>query len=138
MLDQRELDWFVAMNRGLHDALTTDGLADRLRDNVALMDRLAAAIGRHASADCPGLDARAAGGDAASIAPALFARAACDSKPSRGTAPNDSARDATRWRRGKHPRSRLPMTAALARRSRHRGDCPWTRASFRSLSRPHS
>jgi hypothetical protein len=56
--------------------LTTDDLARRLRDNVALMDRLAAAIGRLASAVCPGLDARDAGGDATSPALALFARAA--------------------------------------------------------------
>jgi flavin-dependent dehydrogenase len=76
MLDQRELDWFVAMNQGLHDVLTTDDLARRLRDNVALMDRLAAAIGRLASAACPDLDARDAGGDATSPALALFARAA--------------------------------------------------------------
>jgi hypothetical protein len=40
------------------------------------MDRLAAAIGRLASAVCPGLDARDAGGDATSPALALFARAA--------------------------------------------------------------
>jgi flavin-dependent dehydrogenase len=76
MLDQRELDWFVAMNRGLHDVLTTDELARRLGDHVALMDRLAAAIGRHASMACSGLDASATGGDASAPAPSLFARAA--------------------------------------------------------------
>jgi hypothetical protein len=76
MLDQRELDWFVAMNRGLHDVLTTDELTRRLRDHVALMDRLAAAIGRYAGTACPGLDARAAAGDASVPLPALFTRAA--------------------------------------------------------------
>jgi len=76
MLDQRELDWFVAMNRGLHDVLTTDELARRLRENVATMHALAAAIGRRASAACPGLDACDAGGDDAVPAPALFRLAA--------------------------------------------------------------
>ena len=76
MLDQRELDWFVAMNRGLHDTLTTPKLAARLRDNIAMMHRLAAAIGLQASRACPGLDAREAGGDLAAGAPALFGRAA--------------------------------------------------------------
>jgi flavin-dependent dehydrogenase len=76
MLDQRDLDWFVAMNRGLHDALTTGGLADRLRANVATMGTLAAAIGRRASAACHGLDAAEAGGDPVAPAPALFGLAA--------------------------------------------------------------
>jgi flavin-dependent dehydrogenase len=76
MLDQRELDWFVAMNRGLHDALTTDELTERLRANVVTMETLAAAIGRRASAACPGLDAGEAGGDPAAPAPALFGLAA--------------------------------------------------------------
>jgi flavin-dependent dehydrogenase len=76
MLDQRELDWFVAMNRGLHDPLTTAALADRLRANVAAMHRLAAAIGRRASRACPGLDACEAGGDERAPAPALFPLAA--------------------------------------------------------------
>jgi hypothetical protein len=76
MLDQRELDWFVAMNRGLHDALTTDELARRLRANVAKMHALAGAIGRRGSSACAGLDAREAGGDDAVPAPDLFRRAA--------------------------------------------------------------
>ena len=76
MLDQRELDWFVAMNRGLHDTLSTAELAERLRANVATMHALAAAIGRRASHACAGLDARDAGGDDAVAAPALFRRAA--------------------------------------------------------------
>jgi len=76
MLDQRELDWFLAMNRGLHDVLTTDELVSRLRENVAMMDTLAAAIGRRASRACPGIDARDAGGDGTAPPPALFGLAA--------------------------------------------------------------
>jgi hypothetical protein len=76
MLDQRELDWFVGMNRGLHDALTSEELAARLRANVALMHALAAAIGRRAHAVCPSLDPREAGGGDDAAAPALFRRAA--------------------------------------------------------------
>jgi hypothetical protein len=76
MLDQRDLDWFVAMNRSLHDVLTTAELAARLRENVALMHRLAGAIGRRASRLCPGLDPRQAGGDATAHAPLLFSLAA--------------------------------------------------------------
>ena len=76
MLDQRELAWFVEMNRGLHDALPTAELAQRLRDNVMLMHRLAAAIGRRASRVCPGLDAREAGGDGTMPEPLLFGLAA--------------------------------------------------------------
>jgi hypothetical protein len=64
------------MNRGLHDVLTTDELTRRLRDHVALMDRLAAAIGRYAGTACPGLDVRAAADDASVPLPALFTRAA--------------------------------------------------------------
>jgi hypothetical protein len=64
------------MNRGLHDTLTTDELARRLRANVATMHALAASIGRRAGAACAGLDARDAGGDDAMPAPALFRLAA--------------------------------------------------------------
>ncbi len=76
MLDQRDLDWFVAMNRSLHDVLTTAELAARLRENVRLMHRLAGTIGRRASRLCPGLDPRQAGGDATAPAPLLFNLAA--------------------------------------------------------------
>jgi flavin-dependent dehydrogenase len=76
MLDQRELAWFVEMNRGLHDVLSTAELARRLRTNITLMHRLAAAIGRRASRVCPGLDAREAGGDEAMPEPLLFGLAA--------------------------------------------------------------
>jgi flavin-dependent dehydrogenase len=76
MLDQRELAWFVEMNRGLHDAMPTAELAQRLRTNITLMHRLAAAIGRRASRACPGLDAREAGGDESMPEPLLFGLAA--------------------------------------------------------------
>jgi flavin-dependent dehydrogenase len=72
MLDQRELDWFVAMNRGLHDSLTTPELVARIREHVALMGTLAAAIGGHAARACPGLDPAEAGGEASAPAPTLF------------------------------------------------------------------
>jgi flavin-dependent dehydrogenase len=76
MLDQRELDWFVAMNRGLHDTLTTPQLGARLREYVATMHRLAAAIGEQAARVCPGLDVSEVGSDDAAGAPALFGLAA--------------------------------------------------------------
>jgi flavin-dependent dehydrogenase len=76
MLDQRELDWFVAMNRGLHDPLTTSEVVARLRDNVAMMHRLAAAIGVRAGRLCPGLDPAETGSGPVSLAPSLFPLAA--------------------------------------------------------------
>ena len=76
MLDQRELDWFVEMNRGLHDSLSTAELAQRLRTNIAMMQRLAAAIGRRASRVCPDLDARDTGSDESLPEPRLFGLAA--------------------------------------------------------------
>jgi len=76
MLDQRELDWFVAMNRGLHDELSSPALAARLRDNIALMHRLAAAIGRRAGRLCRGLDPAVSSGGSASPEPSLFPLAA--------------------------------------------------------------
>jgi hypothetical protein len=44
MLDQSRLDWFVAMNRGLHDTLDDDAFAARIAANVDLMEALAAEI----------------------------------------------------------------------------------------------
>lgn len=67
MLDQGALDWFHELNRGLHDALDNAGVRDRLRQNVALLDGLAAALVERA-------------GDAVDVAegtlPAVFERAA--------------------------------------------------------------
>jgi flavin-dependent dehydrogenase len=76
MLDQRELDWFVAMNRGLHDSLSTPEVVQRLHDMIAMMHRLAAAIGARASRLCPELDAAEAGGGEAALGPHLFPLAA--------------------------------------------------------------
>lgn len=60
MLDQGELDWFHELNRGLHDALDDAGVRARLRDNLALLERLAATLEARAGsprADAPpGLD----------------------------------------------------------------------------------
>jgi flavin-dependent dehydrogenase len=44
MLDQSRLDWFVAMNRALHDTLDDDAFAARIAANVDLMEALAAEI----------------------------------------------------------------------------------------------
>ena len=77
MLDQRELDWFVAMNRGLHDVLTTDELAARLRDNVAIDARARgarSAVARAAHARASTRARRAA--TTPSLRPALFGLAA--------------------------------------------------------------
>ncbi len=54
--DQRELDWFVAMNSTLHDKLDDASLRDRLRANVELMRNLAATTVARAKAACPGVD----------------------------------------------------------------------------------
>lgn len=44
MLDQGQLDWFHALNRGLHDTLDDAGVRARLRDTIALLDALADAL----------------------------------------------------------------------------------------------
>jgi hypothetical protein len=44
MLDQGELPWFAAMNATLHDALDDMGVRQRLRENVTLLQSLAATI----------------------------------------------------------------------------------------------
>lgn len=41
MLDQHELAWFAALNRGLHDRLDADELAVRMREHVDLLEALA-------------------------------------------------------------------------------------------------
>ena len=51
MLDQRELPWFTRMNATLHDALDDAALRARLRENVALLEGLAATIVERAVAD---------------------------------------------------------------------------------------
>ena len=76
MLDQRELPWFAEMNATLHDPLDDAGVRARLRENVALLEGLAATIVERAAAD--GGDAlRGEMGDLARarLRPALFAAA---------------------------------------------------------------
>lgn len=51
LLDQRELPWFAAMNATLHDPLDDASLRARLRQNVELLEGLAATIIDRAVAD---------------------------------------------------------------------------------------
>ena len=77
MLDQRELDWFAAMNATLHDALDDAGVRERLRGNIALLHALAAGIVDHAAGSA-GAAMREGMGDLFTVAeprPALFAAA---------------------------------------------------------------
>lgn len=50
MLDQSRLPWFAAMNATLHDPLDDAGVRARLRENVALLQGLAATIVERATA----------------------------------------------------------------------------------------
>ena len=50
-LDQTELAWFAAMNRDLRDRLDDAGMRARLRENVELLEGLAAMITERAAAD---------------------------------------------------------------------------------------
>ena len=68
MLDQGGLDWFHELNRGLHDPLDEAGVRARLRENVALLDRLADAIAERAGMALPA--------GTAGARPELFGRAA--------------------------------------------------------------
>lgn len=56
LLDQFGIDWFHEMNRALHDTLDNPGFAQRIRDNVARMDWLAAEILQRARAAHPQID----------------------------------------------------------------------------------
>lgn len=76
LLDQRRLDWFVALNRGLHDALRRPQLAARLREHVELLRNLATALRRHAGAVCPELDVGTLDPARLAAAPDLCMRAA--------------------------------------------------------------
>jgi flavin-dependent dehydrogenase len=51
MLDQGRIDWFLELNRGLHDALDDAGVRSRLRDNVLLLQRLAGTLADRAGID---------------------------------------------------------------------------------------
>jgi flavin-dependent dehydrogenase len=56
LLDQFGIDWFHEMNRALHDTLDNPTFAQRIRDNVARMDWLAAEILQRTRAAHPDLD----------------------------------------------------------------------------------
>ncbi len=56
LLDQFGIDWFHEMNRALHDTLDNPAFAQRIRDNVARMDWLAAEILQCARAAHPDID----------------------------------------------------------------------------------
>jgi flavin-dependent dehydrogenase len=56
LLDQFGIDWFHEMNRALHDTLDNPTFAQRIRDNVARMDWLAAEILQRARAAHPQID----------------------------------------------------------------------------------
>jgi len=51
MLDQCSLPWFAALNATLHDTLDDAQLRERLRDNVAMLERLAATIAARAAGE---------------------------------------------------------------------------------------
>jgi hypothetical protein len=48
MLDQGRIDWFHALNGGLHDDLDDAAVRARLRDNIALLQQLAGTLGERA------------------------------------------------------------------------------------------
>ncbi|MEO7432245.1 MAG: tryptophan 7-halogenase, partial [Dokdonella sp.] len=76
LLNQNDLDWFVAMNAGLHDVLTREQLVARLRANVVLMERLDATIRARALDACPDLDTGMSEACSDPSPPGLFSRAA--------------------------------------------------------------
>jgi flavin-dependent dehydrogenase len=76
MLDQGELTWFADMNATLHDKLDDAALTQRLRDNVALLQGLAASIIDQAAADDEGLRSEADDLAPDQDRPELFARVA--------------------------------------------------------------
>ncbi|UXI68702.1 NAD(P)/FAD-dependent oxidoreductase [Tahibacter amnicola] len=71
MLDQGRLDWFHALNATLHDVLDQATAQQRIRDNVNMLQNLAAGIVARAQRACPHLAAPEDLGDA-SLAPELF------------------------------------------------------------------
>ena len=56
LLDQFNIDWFHGMNRALHDALDNPAFEQRIRDNVARMEWLAAETLQHARASHSDID----------------------------------------------------------------------------------
>lgn len=99
MLDQSRPDWFVAMNRGLHDTLDDAGFAARIAANVDLMQTLALEIldrvrtlhpdlDDHGLAALTGVDAEGAPADAVAaplLPPAWYGLQ--DPAPGRGESP---------------------------------------------------
>jgi flavin-dependent dehydrogenase len=81
LLDQYGIDWFHEMNRALHDLLDNASFADRIRDNVARMDWLAAEILQRARDAYPDIDDHGlaallpAPAERASLAPVWYAAA---------------------------------------------------------------
>lgn len=81
LLDQYDIDWFHEMNRALHDTLDNAAFQQRIRDNVARMDALAAELLQQARAAHPQLDDGGlatlldAAPDAPSLAPTWYAAA---------------------------------------------------------------
>jgi hypothetical protein len=59
LLDQSRLGWFVELNRGLRDALDDDAFRERICSTTRQLRHLAAEIVATATAERPGLDARA-------------------------------------------------------------------------------
>ena len=57
MLDQTTLPWFAELNRSLTDRLDETAFRERIRQNTALLNSLAAQIVERALAQCPQLDA---------------------------------------------------------------------------------
>ncbi len=56
LLDQFNIDWFHGMNRALHDVLDNPAFEQRMRDNVARMEWLAAETLQHARASHSDID----------------------------------------------------------------------------------
>ena len=85
LLDQYDIDWFHEMNRALHDTLDNAAFQQRIRDNVARMDALAAELLQRARAAHPRIDdgglaalldaAHDAAPEAPSLAPTWYAAA---------------------------------------------------------------
>jgi len=81
LLDQFGIEWFHDMNRALHDHLDNAAFAQRIRDNVARMEWLAAEILQRARAAHPDIDdaglSSLLGGEGtpASLAPLWYAAA---------------------------------------------------------------
>ena len=70
-LDQSRMDWFRELNRALSDELDDDAFVERIRGNVAVMDRLATELLARARAQYPDIDGHGITTDGESTAPLL-------------------------------------------------------------------